>query len=99
MASPVAITPILSRIFQWLATHWLAILKAIAVAVGVSIAGITIWRYIEVTGRPEVQQVTASVVAITQAVVPLMFNFMLMHLMLTFVQMFREMVPRREEVR
>jgi hypothetical protein len=97
MESPVAIIPILSRIFQWIATHWIAILKAIAVAVGVGIGAVTIWRFIEVTGRPEVQQVTASVVALTQAMIPMMTMMMVMHLMLSFVQMFREMIPRRKE--
>jgi hypothetical protein len=99
MESPASVAGILSKIFQWLATHWLAILKVVAIAVGVSIAGITIWRYIEVTGRPEVQQVTASVVALTQAMIPMMVTMMMMHLMMSFISMFREMIPRREEVR
>jgi hypothetical protein len=96
MESPVAIIPILSKIFQWIATHWIAILKAIAVAVGVGIGAVTIWRFIEVTGRPEVQQVTASVVALTQAMIPMMTMMMMMHLMMSLTAMIRELVPRKE---
>jgi hypothetical protein len=96
MESPVPIVGILSRIFHWLATHWLAILKAVAVAVGVGIGAVTIWRFIEVTGRPEVQAMTAQVVAVTQAMIPLMMTMTLMHLMMSLTAMIRELVPRKE---
>jgi hypothetical protein len=96
MESPASVAGILSKIFQWLATHWIAILKVIAVGAGVAVAGITIWRYFEVTGRPEVQQITAQAVALTQAMIPIMTMAMMMHLMMTLISMFREMIPRKE---
>jgi hypothetical protein len=92
-----AIMEILSRIFHWITTHWIAILKAVAVAVGIGIGVVTVWRYIEATGRPEAQAMVAQIAALTQAMIPMMMTMMLMNLMMSFMAMFREMIPRGKE--
>lgn len=95
----MAIAALLGKLAAWLATNWVMILKLIGIGTAVAVAGTTIWRYIESTGRPEVQQTTATVAMLTQSMIPLMINFMILQLMMSFISMFREMVPRREEVR
>jgi hypothetical protein len=92
-----AIMEILSRIFHWIVTHWIAILKAVAVAVGIGIGVVTVWRYIEATGRPEAQAMVAQIAALTQAIIPIMMTMTLMHLMMTLTTMLRELIPRRKE--
>ena len=88
---------VLSKLFEWLARNWLNVIRIMAVVgIGVGI-GYTIFQYIVVTQRPEVQQAMVSTAQLVNMMVPLMMYMMLFQLMSTFITMFREMVPRPKE--
>jgi len=93
----VEVAPWYARLFEWLARNWLSVIKIIAmVGVGVGV-GYTVFQYIAVSQRPEIQQTVASTVALVNTMMPLMMSMMLFQLMTTFMTMFREIVPRPKE--
>jgi len=92
----MAVTAILSKLIAWLSANWVTLLKLIAVGTLAGVGITTVWRYIEATGKPEVQQVTTSVAALVQAMMPLLVYMMLFQMMSMFTSMVREMAPRRE---
>jgi uncharacterized protein YacL len=95
--SIVEVAPWYVRLFEWLSRNWLNIIKVmLMVGVGVGV-GYTIFQYIAVTQRPEVQQAMASTVQLVNAMIPLMMYFMMFQLMMTFTSMIREMVPKPKE--
>jgi len=88
---------VISKVFEWLARNWFNIIKVmLVVGVGVGV-GYTIFQYIAVAQRPEVQQTMTATVALVNAMFPLMIYFMMFQLMMTFTGMIREMVPRPKE--
>jgi len=93
----IEVAPWYVRLFEWLSRNWLNIIKIIlTVGVGVGV-GYTVFQYIAVAQRPEVQQTMASTVALVNTMFPLMMYMMLFQLMTTFMTMFREIVPRPKE--
>jgi magnesium-transporting ATPase (P-type) len=95
--SIVEVAPWYVKLFEWLSRNWLNVIKIIAmVGVGVGV-GYTVFQYIAVSQRPEVQQAMASTVQLVNAMIPLMMYMMLFQLMSTFTTMFREMVPKAKE--
>ena len=95
--SIVEVAPWYVRLWEWLSRNWLNVIKIIlTVGVGVGV-GYTVFQYIAVTQRPEVQQAMTATVALVNAMFPLMMYMMLFQLMSTFITMFREMVPRPKE--
>jgi hypothetical protein len=92
-----ALGAVLGKVFVWLASNWLNLIKVfLAVGVGVGV-GSTIFQYVTALQRPEAQQAMTSAVALVNAMMPLMMYFMMFQLMLTFTSMIREMVPRPKE--
>jgi magnesium-transporting ATPase (P-type) len=95
--SIIEIAPWYARLFEWLARNWLNIIKVmLMVGVGVGV-GYTVFQYIAVSQRPEVQQTVTSTVALVNTMMPLMMYMMLFQLMTTFMTMFREMIPKAKE--
>jgi len=95
--SIVEVAPWYARLFEWISRNWLNVIKIMAVVgVGVGI-GYTIYQYIAVTQRPEVQQAMVSTAQLVNMMVPLMMYMMLFQLMTTFMTMFKEMMPKAKE--
>jgi hypothetical protein len=93
----IEVSPWYVRLFEWLSRNWLNVIKIIAmVGVGVGV-GYTVFQYIAVSQRPEVQQATIQMASLVNMMAPLMMYMMLFQLMTTFMTMFREMVPKPKE--
>jgi hypothetical protein len=52
---------------------------------------------VRVLQKPEVEQTTITTVTLVNQMLPLMMFAMLFQLMMSFISMFREIVPRRKE--
>lgn len=97
MPAIIEVAPWYVRLFEWLSRNWLNVIKIIAmVGVGIGV-GYTVFQYIAVSQRPEVQQAMASTVQLVNAMIPLMMYSMMFQLMMTFTSMIREIVPKPKE--
>ena len=95
--SIVEVVPWYVRLWEWLSRNWLNIIKVmLMVGVGVGV-GYTVYQYIAVTQRPEVQQAMVTTTQLVNMMVPLMMYMMLFQLMTTFMTMFREIIPKAKE--
>jgi F0F1-type ATP synthase membrane subunit c/vacuolar-type H+-ATPase subunit K len=93
----IEVSPWYVRLFEWLSRNWLNVIKIIlTIGVGVGV-GYTVFQYIAVAQRPEVQQTMATTVQLVNAMMPLMMYSMMFQLMMTFTSMIREMVPKAKE--